>query len=392
MWRWDQGRLTYFSLEKIRKIASVIVELDGVDLDAAADPIRAVMPTTVGLPFKPENYRVWRNYARVFKILGLASRIDNRLIPTDLCKRVIAQGDSYLTYDEYIQYIAKTFYYPSPIFKGYDSMSPQSFPFCAIQKLLISKGHASGEPFISVEDVFTMLIGNNITGLEPIAKYQMLPKTTLIGEGDQLRQVREMLIFLSQLSYLSWIDGKLFIDLAALSNLGADEIESLLTPIIRSRNSDPELEIQNIYQIEGVDEISFDLKEPVSIDDITFTEGKKVRATHLRTERNRKVVRHYFENAKNPQLCDVCDNEVASSYPWLRNLIEVHHILPLSSPLHVNKAGTSMDDLVGLCPNCHRATHALYRSVLSERNLADFISKDHAKEVYFQVKSQFISL
>lgn len=392
MWRWDQGRLTYFSLDKIRKIASVIVELEGVDLNAAADPIRAVMPTVVGLPFKPENYRVWRNYARVFKILGLASRIDNRLIPTDLCKRVVAQGENYLTYDEYIQYIAKTFYYPSPVFQGYDSISPQSFPFCAIQKLLISKGHTSGEPFISVEDVFSILIGNNITGLEPVATYRMLPQTTLSGEGDQLRQVREMLVFLSQLSYLSWIDGKLFIDLTALSNLSAEEIEALLAPIVRLRNSDPELEIQNIYKIEDVEETAFDLKELVSIDDITFTEGKKVRVTHLRTERNRKVVRHYFENSKNPQLCDVCDSEVASRYPWLKNLIEVHHILPLSSPLHVGKAGTSMDDLVGLCPNCHRATHAFYRSELSEQNLTDFISEDHAKEVYFQVKSQFIFL
>ena len=392
MWRWDQGRLTYFSLEKIRKIASVIVELDGVYLSAEDDPIRAVMPIVVGLPFKPEDYKVWRNYARVFKILGLASRIDNRLTPTDLCKRVVSQNEGYLTYDEYIQYIAKTFYYPSPIFEGYDSMSPQSFPFCAIQKLLISNGHASGEPFITVEDVFSILIGNNITGLEPVAAYRILPSTPLKGKGDQLRQVREMLIFLSQLSYLSWINGKLFIDLSALANLRSEEIEALLTPIVRPRNTDPEMEIQNIYKNEGTEEISFDLKEPVSIDDITFTEGNKVRVTHLRTERNRKVVRHYFENSKNPRLCDVCETEVANRYPWLSNLIEVHHILPLSSPLHVDRAGTSMQDLVGLCPNCHRATHALYRSELAEQKLVDFRSEDHAKEVYSKVKSQFVSL
>jgi len=391
MWRWDQGRLHYFSLNKIRKIASSIVELNSADLNATNDPLRAIMPTSVGLPFKPESYRVWRNYARVFKILGLASRIDNRLIPTDLCKKLVLQGEDHLTYDEYIQHIAKTFYYPSPAFQGYNSMSPQSFPFCAIQKLLISKSNTTGEPCISVEDVFSYLIGNNITGAEPLASYKMLSSTSLKGNDAQFRQVREMLIFLSQLSYLSWIDGKLFIDLTALSNLSLEEVEQLLAPIIRERVTDSELEIQNIHKSEGTEGLSFDLKEPISVDDILFTEGKKVRVTHLRTERNRKVVRHYFENSKTPKLCDVCETEVVNRYPWLSNLIEVHHILPLSSPLHLGKLGTSIEDLVGLCPNCHRATHALYRSELAELNLIDFISEDHAKEVYYKVKSQFVS-
>lgn len=392
MWRWDQGRLTYFSLEKIRKIASVIVELNGVDLNATDDPLRAVMPTVVGLPFKPQNYRVWRNYARVFKILGLASRIENRLVCTELSKKLFAQGEDFLTYDEYIQYIAKTFYYPSPIFQGYDATSPQLFPFCSILKFLISKSQVQGEPFVTVESIFDNLIGNNVNGLEPIAAYRTLQSTSLAGTGDQLRQVREMLIFMSQLSYLSWIDGRLFIDLGALSNLGAEELEYLVSPIVRPRNTDPEVEVQNMNNIEGSEGITFDLKEPVSIDDIIFTEGKKIRVTHLRTERNRKVVRHYFENTSNPRLCDVCETEVADRYPWLSNLIEVHHILPLSSPLHVDKGGTSMDDLVGLCPNCHRATHAFYRSELSGKNLIDFESNEHAREVYSVVKSQFVAI
>jgi hypothetical protein len=392
MWRWDQGRLTYFSLDKIRKIASAIIELDGVNLNSSSDPLRAVMPTAVGLPFKPDNYRIWRNYARVFKILGLASRVNNRMVATSLCKRLVEHGDNFLTYDEYIQYIAKTFYYPSPIFQGYNTTSQQSFPFCAIIKFLIAKSHSAGEPSINVETVFNTLIGNCITGTEPISNYQSLRMTTMQGSGDQIRQVREMLIFLSQLSYLSWIDGNLFIDMCALSNLSPQELEDMVTPIIRPRNNDQELEIQNICNIDGTEGITFDLKEPYNIDDITFTEGKKIRVTHLRTERNRKVVQYYFENTDNPRLCDVCSTEVADRYPWLNNLIEVHHILPLASPLYVDRDGTSMADLVGLCPNCHRATHAFYRSNLSEQNLIDFRDEEHAREVYSMVKSQYISI
>ena len=390
MWRWDQGRLTYFSSGKIRKIASSIIELDGVDLDATDDPLRAVMPSAVGLPFKPTNYRVWRNYARVFKILGLASNIDQRLIATKLCKKLVQQGNEYFSYDEYFQYIAKTFYYPSPIFQQYESASPQSFPFCAVLKFLIAKGYTTGEPFTTLEEIFSVLIGNNVTGLEPITEYKIFPATTLVGKGDQFRQVREMLIFISQISYLSWLDNKFFIDLSAISALTTNEIETLVSPIVRQRNSDTELEIQNIFNISSTSDIDF--KEPASQDDIIFTEGDKIRVTHLRTERNRKVIQHYFNNSPNPKLCDVCDIEVAKRYPWLHNLIEVHHILPLSSPLHVDKAGTSIDDLVGVCPNCHRATHAFYRGYLAEQNLVDFTSEDHARDVYYQVKSQFHSV
>lgn len=201
-----------------------------------------------------------------------------------------------------------------------------------------------------------------------------------------------MLIFISQLSYLSWLDGKLFIDMGALSNLGTEALETLVTPIVKPRNLDAELEVQNMFNISEAKGLSVDLKEPMSIDDLIFTEGKKVRVTHLRTERNRRVVRHYFEHSDNPKLCGVCDTEVVSRYPWLENLIEVHHILPLSSPLNVDKRGTSMNDLVGLCPNCHRATHAFYRSELSEQKLSDFTCEEHARDVYSKVKSQFVKI
>ena len=89
MWRWDQGRLSYFSLDNIRKIASVIVELNGADLAGHSDPIRIALQHVVNLPFAPSTYRVWRNYARVFKVLGLASKINNRLIATEVCKALV---------------------------------------------------------------------------------------------------------------------------------------------------------------------------------------------------------------------------------------------------------------------------------------------------------------
>lgn len=390
-WRWDQGRLSYFSLNKIRKIASVLSSLEDRELNSSHDPLRENLEREVGLPFAPSSYRVWRNYARVFKILGLASKIDGKIQPTNLCKKLLEDGDGYLTYDEYIQYIVKSFYYPSPIFQGYSTTEQQTFPFCAIIKLLLSKAY-SGSPCIDLNEVFNLLIGNSVTGLESIAYYKTLEKTSFEPKGGQARQVREMLIFISQLSFLSWIEGKLFIDISAFSNLSNEELADLLQPVLTERLIDQEAEIQNIFSIDLDLKYKIDLKEPISSEDEIFTEGKKIRVSHLRTERNRRVVKYYFDNTKHPKLCDLCQHEVVNSYPWMNNLIEVHHILPLSSPLNVDRAGTSITDLVGLCPNCHRATHTYYRKYLKNEGITDFTSEDHAKEVYGEVKSHFLTI
>ena len=201
-----------------------------------------------------------------------------------------------------------------------------------------------------------------------------------------------MLIFISQLSYLSWIRGQLFIDPEFINSLSNNELQEVITPKISSRDKNPDMEIQRMFGVINESSYLLKLTGSSSIDDITFVEGKKIRVSHIRTERNRNVVDYYFRNIGNPSLCDVCNVEVKDRYPWVKNLIEVHHILPLASPIQVEQDGTSIKDLVGLCPNCHRATHAYYRSYLREYNINDFESNDHAKEVYGMVKSTYIPI
>lgn len=389
MWRWDQGRLSYFSVEKIRLIASGLLELDNFSLKAEIDLLRTLLPTITGLPFKPETYKVWRNYARVFKVLGLATNINHFLVCTDLCRKLVDNTDDLMTYDEYIHYLSRVFYYPSPVFTGYNNKEIQTFPFCAVLKLLISRIGTGDIPRITIDDVFELLISNKVTGLEGINDYKYLTPKDYTAKSDQKRQVREMLIFISQLSYLSWNKDTLYLDSYALSNLSSTELLKLSSPIKKIREESPEREILNMYSIYPNDAIQIDLKEPVSNDDVLFTEGRKIRVSHLRTERNRKLIKYYFDTCKNPYLCDVCQVEVKDRYPWLNNLIEVHHLLPLSSSLHVDRSGTSVTDLVGVCPNCHRATHAYYRTYLAENELTDFKTKDESLFVYNEVKKLF---
>ena len=73
-WRWDQGRLDYFHFDAIRKIAPVLISLDGARLRGGIDPLRANLQTHTGMPFSPADYRVWRNYGRVFGCQLLAPK------------------------------------------------------------------------------------------------------------------------------------------------------------------------------------------------------------------------------------------------------------------------------------------------------------------------------
>lgn len=116
-WRWDQGRLIYFRFENLKAIAQCLVELEGSSLDTPdIDPLREELEANTGLPFLPSNYKIWRNYARIFACALLATRINGRLVVTDICRRVAGLNVTSINVDEYIAFIISRFYFPSPAF------------------------------------------------------------------------------------------------------------------------------------------------------------------------------------------------------------------------------------------------------------------------------------
>ncbi|GIA88731.1 hypothetical protein FXF02_09935 [Vibrio cholerae] len=387
MWKWDQGRLQYSKLENTYKIASALCELDGSPLDDERDHIKALLIERTGLPFKPEDYTAWRNYARTIKALGLASKIEGKLKTTELCRRLASNNADRITSDDYLTHITKVFSYPAPCFKDYEPSEHKIFPIAAIIKYLLAKGEKEQYPTTNPQDVSSVLIGNNVTGLEPIVSYQALIKTGFRNSDTGLRHLRELLQFISQFSFLFYNNGELSCDMQAFSSFNKNDLDDLFKPIVFVSEKDKELEIQQLFNLDV--KVSLDIKNLSTLEDVIFTEGKKVRANHLRTERNRQAIKAYFDNAKDPNRCDLCCNIVSKQYPWMNQLIEVHHLLPLASPLHNEKLGTSIADLVGLCPNCHRATHSYYRKFLRENELEDFLDEEQAKNVYQQLKSEF---
>lgn len=388
-WRWDQGRLEYFAFDNIKSMARTLVNLEGASLRPGdPDALRQPLQTQTGLPFSPNHYKVWRNYGRVFECCLLATDRDGVLAVTDVCRRPAEANAEPIDVDEYLSFLIPRFYYPFPAFQDYNVTDVQSFPFCATLKYLLATLPEPREASISLEDVFSLIIGNDCTGVEPLDHYLHLRHTGHAPVGDQRRQVREMLIFSSQLSFLKWRNNRLFLDILPGDTESSHAMEEMLTPIIRPRNPNQALEVLSLG---GTSEHALDVapnttrRQPA---DVFFTEGKRVRVTHLRTERSPRLRELFFSGIRHPYLCNMCSTNAQRIYPWTDNILEVHHLLPLSSAITITTRGTSLADIVALCPNCHKSVHTYYKNWLNTHTLADFRSKAEAASVYQEAKGR----
>lgn len=131
IWRWDQGRLAYFQYSNLQLMAQAILGLDNTTINFKdTDPLRYILEKDTNLPFSPQNYKVWRNYKRVFECSMLATSIDNRLFVSDVCKE-IAQNKNFEV-DNYLSFLITNFRYPYPAFSEYDAKDKPIYPFCAL--------------------------------------------------------------------------------------------------------------------------------------------------------------------------------------------------------------------------------------------------------------------
>lgn len=389
-WRWDQGRLEYFQFDEIRNISKALIEFDGCALPRGTDPdsLREILKNFSAKPFAPDTtaYKVWRNYGRVFGCQLLAAKVGELMVCTELCQKLASNE---LDVDDYFLHFANHFYYPSPIFEGYSTTAPQIFPVISIIKLLLAKLAAKQPCFTTLEEVAGKLIGNNCNGKEPVAHYVSLSDSGFRLTGDAVRQIRELLIFISQFSFLKWDSKKLFLDIASAEE--ALIIENALIPSVSQRDPDATKELLKLggdLKEVGFGEITS--KTTLNPMDQEFTEGSKVRVTHLRSERSGKLREVYFSHISNAHVCNMCTLDTAAKYPWADRIIELHHLLPLSSPIRFESESSTLKDLVGLCPTCHRATHKFYTKWLKTNSLKDFRTYDEARNVYQQAKSTIV--
>ncbi len=381
-WRWDQGRLDYFQLEEIQHIARALAVFDGQPLPRGndTDTLREVLEQFSERPFSPTSYKVWRNYKRVFGCEMLAVEINGLLICTELCKSV---ANLSISHDDYLLHVATHFNYPSPVFDHYNVDDDRVFPFCATIKFLVSEFLTKSKPLVTLVEIADYLLGNKVSGFESVASLSNLSPSnaSMSDKSDELRQLREMIRFISQFSFLKWDNPNLYLDVTTVDE--AQAMAALMQPKIVPMSANSAQEILNIGRAPSSHFSTLDARaSSENVFDIEFVEGNRVRKTHLRIERSSKLREIYFAQTHSPSVCHMCDLDTLDKYPWATRLIEMHHLLPLASPIGVEKRSTSLRDIVGLCPTCHRATHKYYSQWLSNNNTSDFRGRDEARHVY----------
>ncbi|QAY36076.1 hypothetical protein ETN89_12620 [Photobacterium damselae subsp. damselae] len=104
---------------------------------------------------------------------------------------------------------------------------------------------------------------------------------------------------------------------------------------------------------------------------VTDSEGKFRYVLHKRRERSsalRKAKVEHFLTTNDFIHCELCRVNLNDKYPssLSEGYIEVHHIKPISTL--AEHTPTHIDDLILLCPNCHRMVH---RTKDAEKNLEE---------------------
>jgi hypothetical protein len=84
-------------------------------------------------------------------------------------------------------------------------------------------------------------------------------------------------------------------------------------------------------------------------------EGKQRMVTLSRRERSRKLRTHLL--ATRGHRCEICGFDFVKRYgEFASHCVEIHHLEPVSLSGRQGRI-TSLEDLIVVCPNCHRALH-----------------------------------
>jgi HNH endonuclease len=89
--------------------------------------------------------------------------------------------------------------------------------------------------------------------------------------------------------------------------------------------------------------------------EIADLEGKLRTVTLSKPERSRTLRVNVL--AVRGLQCEICEFDFANCYgEFAKNCVEIHHLRPLGSS-GPGERTTTVDDLIVVCPNCHRALH-----------------------------------
>jgi len=387
MWNWDQGRLDYFQFDNLKKIARFALTNDLRLTD------RARLVAATGLPFLPDDgrYPPWRNYSRVFRLSMICAERGTGSKATPLAKLLASDGG--ITTDEYFHFLVEATTDPSPALKGWDHAVKLRYPLLFSLKFLLARA-AIGVPASEISEIVAAYSKSGFTGDEDQASF-----IDLIKKGHDTskthRQAAESIQVIAQISYLSLDRRRVTVSLAKEDALNLFEQLSPITGTPLPDGADEVFRLTALFEA-AIAELELDYAA-TAVSDVeesgfssgtTFAEGAKSRKTHLVIERNGKI-REAFFKANPSAVCDFCATDTSWSYPWTTRILDVHHLLPLCSGARTSKEGTLLDDLVAVCPTCHRGVHRYYDRWLKDKGQKDFQDADQAKQVYYEAKKKY---
>lgn len=379
MWRFDQGRIEYFQFDEIRKIAKFAV---AHDLKTAE---RNELVTATGLPFYPasDEYPPWRNYSRVFRTSMLVANIDGVARPTKVAHLLATDGS--VTSDDYFHFLAQTFTDPHPSFQEWEPTDEPRFPLLFSIKFLLARA-AVGNPEVTYPEIIGAYAKSGFAGDEDQTAFLTLANKAWSYDGEH-RQARESIQIISQISYLSATSTNVTVSLDVDD---ARDVFEGLSSVRGDQEEDSEREIVRLADLyEGaVADLDLGFSKTV-LDEIVeagFAEGTRVERTHIVLERNAAVRAAFFVKHQTTS-CDFCQRDTAAEYPWADRVLDIHHVLPLCSGTRSSGKGTSLGDLVAICPTCHRAVHRYYARWLKAVGRKDFTDAQEARVVYDAAKN-----
>ena len=242
MWRWDQGRMAYFQYDVLRAIPLFAINNDL--RNTPGDIIRAA----TGFDFPPIHNTPWRNYARVFKLCLIASEAGDQAIPTDVAILLAQPGT--ITCDEYLHFLAEATTDPSPALSDWNSLGSIRHPLCFALKYILAKTAVLGEHQTTINEIIGAYMQSGFNGDENDISFIGLiqNKGNYINAAgqlsvDRLRQSRESIKFLCQISYLHSTGNKVIV---TLNQEDAATIFQEIIPVQGPRRADGNEEIRRV--------------------------------------------------------------------------------------------------------------------------------------------------
>lgn len=383
MWRWDQGHVSYFDFETVRRIAKFVV---ANDFRKASRPI---LLEATGRDFAaPLDYTPWRNYGRTLKVCLLVSEDGKAAQPTAVAE-VLATDTA--TSDEYLHFLARATTEPSPAFENYDANATMRFPLLFALKYLLAKRSSNIGQSASINEIISAFEDSHFIGDEDQAAFLGLVSSPVSRSyGDKARQSRESLRILSQISYLHTNGRVLYVSLDIEdATYIFEELDAIGGNPLTDRNAEIQRRAALFRGGSDMDALSYTGTVINEVVEAGFKEGGKLKKTHVVIERNSQV-RNAFFKANPTSACDLCSMDTNATYPWSSRVLDLHHLLPLASGRRTDGTkGTIFTDLVPVCPSCHRGIHRFYDKWLSDNVRRDFETADEARAVYQSVKSSF---